>query len=140
MYYTAPFQRTTDKFNFCYGVALVVTNAYLIGAYPRDYYFKVMSILFVLHMVWRHVYYLLFTNMSLYLTDLCYVINYLTIYQINFDPKNDILFRINYLAANGMLAVSVWAFRNSLALHRIDNLTSLFQHLVPLVMTQHLRW
>ena len=140
MYYTAPFQRTADKFNFTYGVALVVANAYLIGAFPRDYYFSVITYIFAVHMIWRHIYYLTATNLSLYLTDYCYVMNYLTIYLVNFDQKNETLLRVCFLAANGTLAFSVWAFRNSLALHRIDNLTSLFQHLVPLVMTQHLRW
>lgn len=38
------------------------------------------------------------------------------------------------------MAVSVWAFRNSLALHRIDHLTNLCTHLIPLILTNHLRW
>lgn len=56
------------------------------------------------------------------------------------EPKNEMLLRLCFLSGNGAMAVSVWAFRNSFVLHRIDHLTSLCLHLIPLILTNHLRW
>lgn len=54
---TAPFQRTTDKINFCYGVAMVIANAYLKAGNPLDLYLSYVTVLMVVHLGVRHIYY-----------------------------------------------------------------------------------
>ena len=76
----------------------------------------------------------------MYLVDYCYLGNALLFYYINFDPKNEWLFMACYCLSNGTLAAGVAAFRNSLVYHKIDYLTSLATHAVPMVLSVHIRW
>ena len=92
------------------------------------------------HLFVRHVYYIFFCKCGFYLTDFCYLSVYMMLYLINFAPNNETLLRLCFLSANGAMAVSVYLFKNSLALHRIDSLASLWIHLIPLIVTNHMRW
>jgi len=110
------------------------------GAHPRSIYFQFVTVFMMFHLFVRHIYYIFFIKCGFYLTDYCYLSVYMMLYLINFAPGNETLLRLCFLSANGALSVSVYAFRNSLTLHRIDHLTSLCTHLVPLIVTNHLRW
>ena len=110
------------------------------GAYPKSIYLHFVSLFMTMHLVWRNIYYICFLKLGFYLTDYCYLATYMMMYLINFEVGNEVLLRLCFLSANGALAVSVYAFRNTLALHRIDHLTNLCTHLVPLIVTNHLRW
>jgi len=46
------------------------------------------------------------------MTDFCYYANFLGIIFLQFFPKNDYLFKANFLFSNGSLAVAIAAFRN----------------------------
>lgn len=94
----------------------------------------------LLHIGWRHIYYIGALKSGFYLTDFCYLSCYMMLYLINFDPGNETLLRLCFLSSNGALALSVVIFRNTLALHRIDHLTNLVTHLVPMIVTMTLRW
>ena len=48
--------------------------------------------------------------------------------------------RACYLFASGPLSIAVVAFRNSLVYHKIDFLTSLAIHSMPLIIAFHIRW
>lgn len=50
------------------------------------------------------------------------------------------MFKISYLFANGPLAYAIVAFRNSLVFHKIDFLTSLGIHAIPLAIMVNFRW
>lgn len=64
----------------------------------------------------------------------------MVIYCVNFNKSSDLQFKITFLFSNGVLALSVWLFRNSLVLHKIDTLTSLAIHWFPFVCMYHFRW
>jgi hypothetical protein len=46
------------------------------------------------------------------MTDFCYYANAFAIIFLQFFPKNDYLFKANFLFSNGSLAVAIAAFRN----------------------------
>jgi hypothetical protein len=75
-----------------------------------------------------------------YLFDFCYFANGLTIYYLVFDPKNDLLFKIFFIFANGPFGLAIAAFRNSMIFHKLDNLTSITIHLIPMVTAWNLKW
>lgn len=75
-----------------------------------------------------------------YLFDFCYFANALILYFLLFAPKNDILFKVFFIYANGPFGVAVPAFKNSLIFHKIDNLTSIAIHLIPLTTSWNLKW
>lgn len=119
---------------------MIVFNAYFLGAYPRSLYLNFVTCYMLIHIGWRHIYYVWALKSGFYLTDYCYLSCYMMLYLINFDSQNETLLRLCFLSSNGALALSVVIFRNSLALHRIDHLTNLVTHLVPMIVTMTLRW
>lgn len=70
----------------------------------------------------------------MYLVDFCYFANFMLLYLIVFQPKDEQLLRSVYLYASGPLSIGIVAFRNSLVYHKIDFLTSLAIHAIPLIM------
>lgn len=75
-----------------------------------------------------------------YCTDFCYFANFAILTYLNFYPNNEALFRLCYLFSQGALSVAIYAFRNSLVYHKIDFLTSLAIHAVPMTIMWHIRW
>lgn len=75
-----------------------------------------------------------------YMTDFCYAANALLLLFLNMYPKNDFFFKACFLYSNGMLGVSVAAFRNQMVFHKYDNLTSLALHIIPNITLWNLRW
>jgi hypothetical protein len=74
------------------------------------------------------------------MTDLCYMVNYLVIVFLKLYPKNDIVFKVAFMYANGTLPVSVYLFRNSLVFHNFDMLSSVCIHLFPMIAMWNVRW
>ena len=56
------------------------------------------------------------------------------------DLLNDLLYKVAFLFTNGIVGVSIWLFRNSLVIHKLDYLVSLFIHLGPLICMYTFRW
>lgn len=56
------------------------------------------------------------------------------------DPKNDYLFKVFFIYANGPFGLAIPAFKNSMIFHKLDNLTSIAIHIIPLVTSWNLRW
>lgn len=119
---------------------MIIFNAYFMGAYPRSLFLKFVTFYMLLHIGWRHIYYIWALKSGFYLTDYCYLSCYMMLYLINFGYGSETLLRLCFLSSNGALALAVIIFRNTLAIHRIDHLTNLCTHLVPMIVTQTLRW
>ena len=66
-----------------------------------------------------------------YLFDFCYFANTLMIVYILLLPKNDILFKVFFVYANGPFGLAIPAFKNSMIFHKIDNLISVSIHIIP---------
>ena len=45
-----------------------------------------------------------------------------------------------FLFSTGPLSAAIAAFRNSLVYHRVDMLTSLAIHAIPMTLMCHIRW
>lgn len=99
-------------------------------------------------------------NAELYLLDFCYVATYITVIwcllglanwwrQLETAALNPLhqlgvsygwFFRAGFTFAGGSLGWSVIIFRNSMVLHSVDHMTSVFIHLSPVVLFWCLRW
>lgn len=85
--------RFIDKISFIVGVLLVISTAFILGRFPNDIYYKfhtytIMTLVLIRLMNYR------MKRWHYYLFDFCYFANSLMIYFLNFDPKNDILFKV----------------------------------------------
>jgi len=113
--------------------------AYFLGRYPKDFFFTFFTILIIPLVLFRWIRYYKI-GMHYYLIDLCYFSLASILYNIWYDPHNEALMRLGFLTANGCLAVSIAAFRNSLVFHDMDCLTSMGLHAAPMIITHHIRW
>ncbi len=136
---TAPFWRTADKFGFVLGTTLIIAYSFMLGRYPYDLVYTFYMFLLPALIITRcfHYYSL---GWHYYISDFCYTANALILYFFWFDSKNERLFQVCYLFSTGVLALAIKAFRNSLVYHKIDMLTSLAIHALPLTIMWHTRW
>jgi hypothetical protein len=135
----APFWRKIDKFAFMAGTSMIIAFSFIIGRFPNDVVYLFTSILLPFLIATRYVHYIL-VGWHMYLVDFCYYANFMMLYYLNFDPKNEALMTSVYLFATGPLAIGIVAFRNSLVYHKIDFLTSLSIHAVPLIVAYRFRF
>lgn len=135
----APFWRKLDKFAFMAGTSMIIAFSFIIGRFPNDFVYTFTSIILPFLIATRYVHYIL-VGWHMYLVDFCYFANTMLLYYLNFDPKNEALMTSVYLFATGPLAIGIVAFRNSLVYHKIDFLTSLSIHAVPLIVAFRVRW
>ncbi|CDW79016.1 UNKNOWN [Stylonychia lemnae] len=135
----APIVRFMDKIFFIVGVLLLIATTYMLGRYPNKHYYT-FHIYTVTTLVVIRLFNYRIKRWHYYLFDFCYFANTLIIYYLVIDPKNDILFRIFFVYANGPFGLAIPAFKNSMIFHKLDNLTSIAIHLIPLVTSYNLRW
>lgn len=136
---TAPFWRTVDKYCFVFGASMLISYSYCIAKFPNyGIYWYVCILLPILIMI-RLIWYLQ-VGWHLYLSDYCYFANIVIFYYIMIDPKNDYLFKICFLNGAGLLSIAIKAMRNSLVFHKLDNITSLAIHAIPMTTMWHIRW
>jgi Protein of unknown function (DUF2838) len=126
----APFTRLVDKLSFIVGVLLLVFTTYILGRYPNDIFYNYHCIV-VISLVLFRFYNYRSKGWHYYLFDFCYFANTLIIAFLWFFPKNDILFKVFFVYANGPFGLAIPAFKNSMIFHKIDNLISLTIHVIP---------
>ena len=136
---TAPFQRGWDKVGYLLGSNFAIFFAYALGKFPNTHVYPIATLGIFTFMAHRY-YTFIRDNFHMYLVDWCYLGAFLTFFLINYDSKNQELFIVCFLIANGGLAVAIAAFRNSLVYHRMDMLCSLVLHSMPMIMTNHIKW
>ena len=128
-----------DKAAYIFGSNFAIFFAYCLGVWPHSHIYTFSTVIQALLLMHRY-YTFWITDLKFYLVDFCYLANFLLFFYINFNPKSQWLMITSYLYANGTLATGVLAFRNSLVYHKIDFLTSLATHAVPMILTIHIRW
>ena len=126
----APFVRLVDKVSFIMGVLLLIFNTYILGRYPHRTYY-VFHCLTVVALVAIRFYNYRSKGWHYYLFDFCYFANTLILLYLTIFPKNDILFKVFFVYANGPFGLAIPAFKNSMIFHKLDNLISLTIHIVP---------
>lgn len=131
--------RLVDKISFILGVLLLITTTYMLGRYPHSYFYY-HHIITVTILVLIRLFNYRKKGWHYYLFDFCYFANFAMIYFLIFAPKNDLLFKIFFVFANGPFGLAIAAFKNSMIFHRLDNLTSISIHLIPMVSAWNLKW
>lgn len=111
----------------------------MIGKFPNDLFYTYYVILTILMLIVRYAHYYSL-GWNYYISDFCYYTNLLILILLLLTPKNDRLIKTCFLFSEGAIAVSIKLFRNSLVIHKIDTLTSLFIHLFPMLVMYHIRW
>lgn len=127
-----------DKLAFVLGVLHFWVCAYWLGSYPSTFY-KLYSveafILFPLR--WKS-----FKKMKMhyYMFDFCYLANLLLLVFLWVFPKSPFLFKVLFAYNSGPLAWAIVLFKNSLVYHSLSEVTSLFMHWYPMLVSWTLRW
>jgi len=136
---TAPFWRTADKLAYVIGTFMIVFYSYFMGRYPNTHFYTFCVVVLILLIASRYAHYYL-RGWHYYCTDFCYFANFALIATLVYCPQNEAMVRMCYLFSQGALSAAVVAFRNSLVYHKIDMLTSLAIHVVPMTLCWNLRW
>ncbi|PGH14919.1 hypothetical protein AJ79_02782 [Helicocarpus griseus UAMH5409] len=118
-----------EKISFIAGVLNIFISGYLIGACPQYFYYWYTA-QFLYFMPIRYYTYQR-RGYHYFLADLCYFVNFLTIFTIWAFPRSKRLFLSTYCLAYGNNAIAIAMWRNSLVFHSFDKVTSLFIHILP---------
>ena len=127
-----------DKLTFTVSAFNIGMTCYWLGKWPETFY------------LWHIPKVLILTSVRFYLFkgegkhyllyDFCYWANGLSIYYTLFCPADPICFQVLFVVANGPLAWSILAFQQSLVLHSLQHMISVFIHSSPMILTLALRW
>jgi hypothetical protein len=126
----APFVRLVDKLSFILGVLLLIFTTYIMGRYPDTHYYTFHCVTVITLVIFRFYNYRS-KGWHYYLFDFCYYANTIMITFLTLFPKEDILFKVFFVYANGPFGLAIPAFKNSMIFHKIDNLISCSIHLIP---------
>lgn len=127
-----------DKVAFVLGLSLTWTMAYWLGWSPSTFY-QLYAALTVLLGATRWVSYRS-KRWHYYMLDFCYMANALLLVHCFIAPRSRALNKITFAFNAGPLAWSILAFRNSLVLHSLDKVTSVYMHIAPALVSWTLRW
>lgn len=156
-----------DKISFTVGTLDLFISAYWLGHDPQTFH-KLYTVKVVLMLIFRWIYYRA-TLQHYYLFDMCYALQALLMIQIYLctshndpiqyntfassinsntitcvspiaDPTSITLAKTTFAFSMGPLLWSILAFRNSLVLHSLDKVTSLFLHWFPGCVVWAYRW
>ncbi|KAI8475416.1 MAG: hypothetical protein J3K34DRAFT_63001 [Monoraphidium minutum] len=127
-----------DKLAFVLGLTLTWCMAYWLGWSPSTFY-KLYSGLTVLLGLIRWVSYRS-KRWHYYMLDFCYFANLLLLAHCWLAPRSALLSKITFAFNTGPLSWSILAFRNSLVLHSLDKVTSVYMHIAPALVSWTLRW
>lgn len=116
---TEDFMKWFDRIAFNAGVAAFGGFAYIMGRMPDRGFYIFYSILVTLLVSVRFLNYLQ-KRWHYFLLDFCYLAGLIIIIFVTIGSKNDYLYRISFMYANGALAVATAAFSNKLIFHKFD--------------------
>lgn len=135
----ATFVRLTDKLYFVLGVLLLIFTTFILGRFPHDIWYNYHCLIVISLVILRFFNYRS-KGWHYYLFDFCYFGNTLMILFLWGFPKNDVLFKVLFVYANGPFGVAIPLFKNSMIFHRLDNLISVTIHILPQLTSWNLRW
>lgn len=128
---TVDFMKTLDTIAFNLGVVMFGGFAYIMGRWPHRGFYIFYSIFVPLLIFIRFVNYIQ-KKWHYFLIDFCYFAGAIIVLFVSVGSKNDYLYRVAFMYANGALAVATAAFSNKLVFHKFDQLISISLHAVPL--------
>ena len=110
-----------EKMSFIAGVLNIFISGYLIGAWPRWFYWwYTAQLLYYMPIRW-HTYRQ--RGYHYFLADLCYFVNFLLSLSIWVAPRSKRLLISTYCLAFGNNAVAIAMWRNSMVFHSLDKMT-----------------
>jgi len=118
-----------DKMSFSVSVLILLLSEFLMLSYPSFFKWFYVCMLFPLMLV-RYVDYR-DKKYHFFMFDLCYFVNFLSVAHICFFPNSTWLFETIFVLANGPVLFAIIVWRNSMVLHSVDKMTSLFIHAFP---------
>ncbi|KAG0246015.1 hypothetical protein B0O80DRAFT_415819 [Mortierella sp. GBAus27b] len=130
--------RFMDKVAFTLGMFECCCTPWLISQYPEwiPFVHTTQSIILIA------VRYFLYKRKSwhFFLLDMCYFVNVFVIIYLYVFPQSQALFGAVWLLSLGPLALAIVTWRNSLVLHSLDKVTSVYIHMSPPITLYVVRW
>ncbi|KAF9962658.1 hypothetical protein BGZ65_008612 [Modicella reniformis] len=130
--------RFMDKIAFTLGMFECCCTPWLVSQYPEWIPFVHTSQVVIL----IAVRYFLYKRKSwhFFLLDMCYFVNVVVILYLYVFPQSQALFGAVWLLSHGPLAFAIVTWRNSLVLHSLDKVTSVYVHMSPPIALYVVRW
>ncbi|KAG0369745.1 hypothetical protein BGZ54_009010 [Gamsiella multidivaricata] len=130
--------RFMDKVAFTLGMLGSCCTPWLVAQYPEwiPFIHTLQSVTLIA------VRYILYKKKSwhFFLLDMCYFVNVVVIIYLYVFPQSQALFGAVWLLSHGPLAFAIVTWRNSLVLHSLDKVTSVFIHMSPPITLYTVRW
>lgn len=128
-----------DKLSFIISVIILLSFTCFISKYPNDHFYTYYLSLTTVMFISRSVHYYS-TGAHYYMIDFCYPANYILMWVVYSNSRHVTLIKTCFLFAHGILAFSIVLFKNSLVLRKLEKLTSLGVHYLPVISTYLIKW
>ncbi|KAF9117102.1 hypothetical protein BGX27_003564 [Mortierella sp. AM989] len=130
--------RFMDKIAFTLGMFECCCTPWLISQYPEwiPFVHTSQSVALIV------VRYILYKKKSwhFFLLDMCYFVNVVVLLYLYVFPQSQALLGAVWLLSQGPLAFAIVTWRNSLVLHSLDKVTSVYIHMSPPITLYVVRW
>ncbi|KAF9583436.1 hypothetical protein BGW38_009461 [Lunasporangiospora selenospora] len=130
--------RFMDKIAFTLGMFECCCTPWLVSQFPEwiPFVHTLQSVILIA------VRYIIYKKKSFhfFLLDMCYYVNVAVILYLYVFPQSKALFGAIWLLSLGPLAFAIIAWRNSLVLHSLDKVTSVYIHMSPPITLYVVRW
>ncbi|KAG0336658.1 hypothetical protein BG004_007951 [Podila humilis] len=130
--------RFMDKVAFTLGMFECVCTPWLVSQYPEWIPFvhtvQVVTLIAVRYFIYKR------KTWHFFLLDMCYYVNVAVILYLYVFPQSQTLFGAVWLLCHGPLAFAIITWRNSLVLHSLDKVTSVYIHMSPPITLYTVRW
>eukprot|EP00039_Didymoeca_costata_P011932 m.170028 g.170028 ORF g.170028 m.170028 type:complete len:481 (+) comp15334_c1_seq5:349-1791(+) len=131
-----PVVKTVDKFSFMLGILILnITQAVLClmpTKFARWFCIIMPPLLIVRIFSYRK------KNWHYFLYDFCYFVNILTFLAVVFDVTW--MKQLVFIYANGPICYAILVWRNNMVFHSVEQITSVFIHGFPALLTYCWRW
>jgi len=130
--------RSRDRIVFALHVINFIISSVLITRDAK--YFAYWSAFYVTACIAHRTYDFYIQKWHMYMLDFCYFANWIVIFFVLILPQNELLFKSCFAFTMGVLMFSIGFFRNSLAFHNLEKMTSVSIHFYPGVTMFLIRW
>ncbi|ESO91084.1 hypothetical protein LOTGIDRAFT_233561 [Lottia gigantea] len=118
------------------GTIILLTHSLMASQWLLPYYYTISTpclLLIRTIIYWKY-------KWNYFLLDFCYYGNVLWYLFLWIWPQHGNIFMASFAVANGPLLWAAVIFRNSLVLHSVDKVTSVYIHTLPAFLSFALRW
>ncbi|KAF9927930.1 hypothetical protein FBU30_002768 [Linnemannia zychae] len=130
--------RFIDKVAFTLGMFECCSTPWLISQYPEwipfVHTFQSTVLIAVRYFLYKR------KRWHFFLLDMCYFVNVVVLFYLYIFPQSRALFGAVWLLSHGPLAFAIVTWRNSLVLHSLDKVTSVYIHMSPPITLYVVRW